>query len=60
MHEGAVGDEAGDLAANLEVDRILLGDFVPRILGELLEAEGDAEALLVDLEDEDFQFLADL
>ena len=60
LHKGAVGDEAGDLAANLEVDRVFLGDLVPRIFGELLEAEGDAEALLVDLEEEDFQLLADL
>ena len=60
LNEGAVGHEAGDLATDLEIDGILLGDFVPRIFRHLFEAEGDAEAFLIDLENDDFDFLVGL
>src|SRR5471030_2022495 len=46
--ERAVGDEVGDLALDLHVHRIFLGDLVPRIDGLLLEAEGNAFLFAVD------------
>ena len=60
LNEGAVGHEAGDLATDLEIDGILLGDLVPRIFRHLFEAEGDAKAFLIDLENDDFDLLVGL
>ena len=58
--ERAVRHEVGDLALDLRADREALFDLVPRILLGLLEAEGDALLLLVDVEDDDVELLADL
>jgi len=60
LNEGTVRDEAGDLAAHLEVDRVFFGNLVPGIFRHLFHAEGNPQALLVDFEDEDFDFLTGL
>ena len=60
LDERAVGNEIGDLALDVGANGEALLDLVPRILLGLLEAEGDALLLLVDIEDLDFEFLADL
>jgi len=60
LHEGAVGNEASNFATHLEIDWIFLGDFVPWVFRHLFEAEGDAEALFIDLENENFDLLTGL
>ncbi len=60
FHERAVRNEVGDLAFDLLAGREALFDLVPRILLRLLEAERNALFLLVDVEHEDFELLADL
>ena len=60
LHERAVRNEVGDLAFDLLARRETLFDLVPRILLRLLQAEGDALLLLVDVEHDDFEFLTDL
>ena len=51
---------ADDLALHARADRILLGDVLPRVALELLEAERDALALPVDVEHLDLELRADL
>ena len=58
--ERAVRHEVDDLAFDFLTDREALFDVVPRIGLHLLEAEGDALLLLVDVEDLDVDVLADL
>ena len=60
FHERAVGHEVDDLALDLGADGILRFDVVPRIGQLLLEAEADALLLVVDVEDDDVEVLADL
>ena len=60
LHEGAVGNEASDFAADFEIHRIFLGDFVPWVFRHLFETEGNAEALFIDLENENFDLLTGL
>ncbi len=55
FHERAVRNEVGDLAFDLRADGEALLDLVPRILLGLLEAEGDALLLLVDVEHDHFE-----
>ena len=57
--ERAVRHEVRDLAFDLRTDRETAFGLFPRILLGLLEAEGDALLLLVDVEDEHVEFLAD-
>jgi len=60
LDEGAVGHQVDHLALDL-LSRGELGlDVAPRIGQLLLEAEADAFLFLVDVEDDDVQFLADL
>ncbi len=54
-----IGDRF-DLAADLVAAVVVLGEVLPRIGLALLDAETDAAALLVDVEDHDFDFLADV
>ena len=60
FHERAVRNEVGDLAFDLLAGRETLFDLVPGILLRLLQAEGNALLLLVDVEHEDFELLTDL
>jgi len=60
LHEGAVGHEVGDLAADLLANREALVDALPGIGLELLEAEADALLVLVDLEDDHGEAVAGL
>ena len=60
LHERAVRNQVGDLAFDLGSSREALLDLVPRIVGRLLETEGDALLVFVDLEDLELDFLADL
>ena len=60
LNKGAVRHEAGDFAADLEIDRIFLGNLVPRILRHLFQSERDTEAFLVDFQNKDIDFLAGL
>ena len=39
LNEGTVRHETGDFATNLEIDRIFLGNLVPRILRHLFQSE---------------------
>ena len=54
----AVGHEVDDLAVDLGADRVLLLDVVPGIGQLLLEAEGDALFLPVDVEHDHVELLA--
>ena len=58
LDESAVRDEVDDLAVDLGTDRELAVDFVPRVLGGLLKAEGDPLLVAVDLDDHDLELLA--
>ena len=60
FHERAVRHEVRDLALDLHVHRIFLGDLVPRIHRLLLQAERNALFFAVDVEHEHFDFLANL
>ena len=60
FHERAVRHEVRDLAFDPLASREAFFDLVPRIVLGLLEAEGDALLLLVDVEHDDVEFLADL
>ena len=59
LDERAVRHDVDDLAVDLAALRILRDHVIPRIAGLLLEAEGDALLLLVDADDDDFEFLTD-
>ena len=60
LDEGAVVRDGYDLTLHPCTDRVLLGDVLPRIGVQLLEAEGDALALPIDVENLDLERLADL
>ncbi len=60
LDEGAVGLQAHDPAAHDRADRVLDLDVVPGIRLELLEAQGDALALAVEVQHLDAHHLADL
>src|SRR5688572_10663124 len=60
LDERAVVRDRHDLALHARADRILRGDVLPRIRLQLLQAERDALALPVDVEDFDLELLADL
>ena len=59
LDERAVVRDRDDLARDARADRILLGDVLPRIALELLEAERDALALPIDVEHLDLELRAD-
>ena len=59
FHERAVRHKVRDLAFDLLADREPFFDLVPRILLRLLQAERDALFLLVDIEHDHFELLAD-
>src|SRR3954467_13272019 len=50
LHERAEGDDLGDLALELVADPVGVDDPLPRVLLGLLEAQGDALAVAVDVE----------
>src|ERR1700730_9095202 len=54
-----VGDRF-DLAAHLVAAVVILGEVLPRVGLALLDAQADASALFVDVEDHDFDFLTDV
>src|SRR5919199_3476792 len=60
LDEGPEGDELGDAAVDLLSDLDPLDDLLPRVLPGLLEAERDALAVAVYLEDLDLDVLTDL
>ena len=60
VDEGTEGDELGDGTLDDGADRVLLDEGAPRILGGLLEAEGDALAVEIDVENLNLDLLADL
>src|SRR5215203_5770165 len=60
LHEGAEGDDLGDLALELVADVVGGHDALPRVLLGLLEAQGDALAVAVDVEDLDVDVVADV
>ena len=60
VDEGAKRHELRDGALDDGVDRVLLDERAPGILGGLLETEGDALAVEVDIEHLDLDLLADL
>src|SRR3954447_17383531 len=60
LDEGAEGDDLGDLALELVADVVGVDDPLPRVLLGLLEAQGDALAVAVDVEHLDLDLLADL
>ena len=60
LNESTVVGDVGDLAEHAAVLRIAAGDADPRILAELLQAEGDAVLLAVELENLGFDFLTNL
>jgi hypothetical protein len=51
LHEGAVAHHVDDLAGDARADGVLLGDLLPGVGRQLLQAQGDLAALLVDVED---------
>src|SRR5690349_20753848 len=59
LDERAVVGDRDHLALHPRADRVLGRDVLPRIRLQLLHAEADALALPVDVEDLDFDFLAD-
>src|SRR3954469_1835989 len=60
LDEGAEGDDLGDLALELVADVVGVDDPLPRVLLGLLEAQGDALAVAVDVEDLDLDGVADV
>ena len=60
VDEGAKGDKLGDGTLDDSADRVLLDERAPRILGGLLETEGDTLAVEVDVENLNLDLLADL
>ena len=59
LDEGAVLGHVGDLAHDLGAGRVALGQAVPRILAQLLQAQGNAAGLAVELQDLGLELLAD-
>ena len=60
LDEGAERNDLGDLAVDDGADRVALDELDPRILGGLLQAERDALALQIDVENLDLDLVADL
>ena len=60
LHEAAVVGDVRDLAEQARVRRVTPRDVLPRIRAELLDAERDALALAVELEDAHVDLVADL
>ena len=60
LDERAVRGEVDDLARDARADRELLQDRIPRIGRRLLEAQRNALAVAVHVEDHDVELLADL
>src|SRR5688572_27693435 len=60
LDEGAELGEVADLALDLRADRILLGQLVPRIALDLLEAERDPPRGGIDAEDHRLDRVADV
>ena len=60
LHEGSIGDQAGNFPVDLEIDRIFFGNLVPRIFRHLFHPERNTEAFFIDFENEDLDFLAGL
>src|SRR5690606_35806105 len=58
LGEAAVIGKVGNTRLDAGTFRVLLHDVVPRILAQLLEAQGDTHFLAVELEYLDFDFLA--
>ena len=59
LDERAEGDHLGDLALELVADVVGVDDALPRVLLGLLEAQGDALAVAVDVEHLDLHGVAD-
>src|SRR5215208_3845186 len=59
LHEGAERDDLGDLALELVADVVGVDHALPRVLLGLLEAQGDALAVAVDVEHLDLHRVAD-
>ena len=60
LDEGAVVGDVGDLAEHAGVGRVAPCNVLPRISAQLLEAERDARALAIELEDAHIDLVADL
>ena len=60
LDERAEGDHLGDLALELVADRVGVDHALPRVLLGLLEAQGDALAVAVDVEHLDLHGVADV
>ncbi len=60
LDEGAVVGDVGDLAEHARVGRIAARDVLPRIGAELLQAQRDARALAIELQDAHIDLIADL
>src|SRR5215211_3298015 len=60
LDEGAEGHDLGDLALQLVADRVGVDHALPRVLLGLLEAQGDALAVAVDVEHLDLHGVADV
>ena len=58
--EATVVGNVRDLAEDPRMRRITAREIVPRIVAQLLDAEGDALAFAVELEDLDVDFVADV
>ena len=59
LHKGTVGHEVDHLALDLGAHGVLALDELPRVLSLLLEAEGDALLLFVDVQHDHVELLAD-
>ena len=55
FNEGTVVGDVRDLAEEAGALRVAAGDADPRVFAELLEAEGDAVLVLVELENLGFE-----
>ena len=60
LHEAAVVGDVRDLAEQARVRRVTARDVLPRVGAQLLDAERDALALAVELEDAHVDLVADL
>ena len=60
LDEAAIVGDVGDLAEDPSALGIAAGDVDPGVLAHLLEAQGDALAIAVELEDLDHDLVADL
>ena len=60
VDKGTKGDELGNNTLNDSANRILLDENTPRILGGLLETQGDALTVEIHIENLNLNFLTDL